>query len=59
MILFELGMLIGIAFFLGFLLGSACSTKEDYIYAKKLRRFKIKCDFEDFMRDFYKSHPNT
>lgn len=57
MILFQLGILIGIVFFLGFLLGSACSTKEEYIYAKKLRRFKIKCDFEDFMQDYYKSHP--
>ena len=59
MILFQLGILIGITFFLGFLFGSACSAKQEYIYAKKLRRFKIKCDFEDFMRDFYKSRSNT
>lgn len=59
MTLFELGGLIGISFFIGLLLGSACTAKKEYIYAKKLRRFKIKCDFEDFMKEYYKSHPNT
>lgn len=59
MILFELGVIIGITFLIGFLFGSACSSKDEYIYAKKLRRFKIKCDFEDFMKEYYKTHPNT
>ena len=37
----------------GMLIGGACINKKEYEYARKLRSYKIRCDFEDFMRDYY------
>lgn len=42
-----------VCFFLGALLTGACNNRREYEYAKKLRRFKIRCDFEDAMRKLY------
>lgn len=41
------------SFFLGAIAVGSCTAKKEYEYAKKLRRFKIRCDFEDAMRKLY------
>lgn len=54
--MFLIGFLVAVAFLLGLILGGACTAKSEYIYQKKLRRFKIRCDFEDWCREYEKNN---
>lgn len=48
----EYILVIFLSMFIGYLWAGACQSKQDYIYQRKMRRAKIRDDFDDFMRDF-------
>lgn len=52
----EIGFIIAVSFILGLLLGGSCTAKKEYEYQKKLRRFKIRCNFEDWCREYEKDN---
>ena len=55
----EFGFIIYVSFILGLLLGGSCSAKKEYEFQKKLRRYKIRCDFEDWCREYEKNNEKT
>ena len=55
-IMFAIGFLVATAFLLGLMIGGACTAKTEYEYQKKLRRFKIRCDFEDWCKEYEKNN---
>ncbi len=58
-LMFAIGFLVATAFLLGLMLGGSCTAKTEYEYQKKLRRFKIRCDFEDWCREYEKNNEKT
>lgn len=48
----EYILVIFLSMFIGYLWAGACQSKQDYIYQRKMRRAKIRDDFDDFMRNF-------
>lgn len=48
----EYIIVIFLSMFIGYLWAGACQSKQDYIYQRKMRRAKIRDDFDDFMRDY-------
>lgn len=48
----DYAIVILLSMFIGYLWAGACQSKQDYIYQRKMRRAKIRDDFDDFMRDF-------
>lgn len=48
----EYIIVIFLSFLLGYMFAGACQSKQDYIYQRKMRRAKIRDEFDDFMRDF-------
>lgn len=48
----EYILVIFLSMLIGYMWAGACQSKQDYIYQRKMRRAKIRDDFDDFMRDF-------